>query len=131
MSDFPINYAFVRRKTIALKEEDGTVKDYTVLVLDEKANDSYFKKVQSFQDTIVKCPELDKLQYWAISESFADTAVIDLMKEDYVESFKLTGVQPEDHTIFGIKVLITKDIDTPVCWLHYGEDKRIENTTWQ
>jgi hypothetical protein len=133
MSDYPINYAFVSRKTLSIKEEDDSVKDYVVLVLDDTANEQYFKKVESFQKTLEA--SRDKITgsvYWTMSTAFCDMAVSDIMKEEFIDTIKSTGEHPTGPTVLGIKVLI-EDVETPYCFLHYGEetDSKIENTYWK
>lgn len=129
MSNYPINYSFVSKKSLAIKEEDGSVKEYAVLVLDDEANTAYFKKIESLQKTIENCPSKE-LTHWSMSPSFVDLAVNDLIREEFIEIIKNTGEPPADPTVFGLKVIM-EDSETPVCYLHFENSKKIENTFWQ
>lgn len=83
-----INFAFVYTKELTLEEDDGSIKTYQVLVLDDKLNTEYWKIIASFSDTITragittpeeaKCWEisLDTLNHFAISDIIADNSMM-------------------------------------------------------
>lgn len=131
MSDYPINYTFVTKKTLSITEDNGSTNEHVILVLDDKANTAYFKKIESFQKTLENCPGTPT--YWTMTQAFGDLAVTDLMREEFIETVHNTGEHPTAPTLLGIKVLVTNDTDEPLCHLYYGDsaDTRIENTYWK
>src|SRR6478672_6581957 len=78
---YPINYSFVTTKTTSFTEDDGSVKDFDILVLDREANNNYWKKIESFQKTLNSCTPEDLavgFECWKMSVSFFDMAVSDI-----------------------------------------------------
>lgn len=113
----PINYSFVTSKTLILDEEDGTKTSLDVLVLDKEANDSYWKKIKSFQTTLVKAQaENCEPAYWSMSSAFIDLAVSDLAAE----------TSEDGHCIFGVPVKIYEG-DESNCVLITTDERVIPN----
>lgn len=126
MSDFPINYSFVQKKDVTITE-NGVPVTYKVLVLDDDANTRYFKKVDSFNKTLLEAKELtDDFSHWEMTQSFACMAVQDLFKE---EAAMLEASDGNKATIFGLPVQVI-NMDTPKCFLVTSNNNRIENVHW-
>lgn len=126
MSDFPINYSFVQKKDVTITE-NGVPVTYKVLVLDDDANTRYFKKVDSFNKTLLEAKELaGDFSHWEMTQSFACMAVQDLFKE---EAAMLETNDGNKATIFGLPVQVI-NMDTPKCFLVTSNNNRVENVHW-
>jgi hypothetical protein len=78
----PINYSFVDTKSFAVTSTDGTSTQLSVLVLDEEANDAYWRKLDSFRLTLEMLKDSDKPVRWRMNRLFADMAVRDIVEVD-------------------------------------------------
>lgn len=128
----PINQAFITVKRVAVCTDHGT-QELDLLVLDTAANDSYFKKLSSFQETVDDLPE-DVKGGWEISKSFMDLAVSDFIANEFEqvqEAFIDKGEEPPEFepTILGYPVLFT-NTEEPTCIFHTELGSRV-NTFWQ
>lgn len=128
MSNFPINYTFVSRKKLNITEDNGDVKQYTILVLDDEANSNYFKKIESIKLTAAKAFDLgESIECWKASPKFIDLAIEDLMREEFLMNIK-QAADPNEvvPTIFGHPVEEI-DSDEAVCILKLANGVEIKN----
>ena len=133
---YPVNYSFVSYKSFTIGNAEGEAENITVLVLDEAANDSYWKIIGCFS-ALIKELDLkgaDDATAWHISSSFASqTAFRDLVK-DLLPPF--TSLQPTDdpvpflRDIYGIPVSFVED-ERPFCVLELKDGKMVENQLWK
>lgn len=116
-----INYKFVKSQTIQIAS-DGESKPLTVLVLDEKANDEYWKFVNSFPEFLknLDVTESEEIKQWLISTAFTDIEHYgDLVQSDEQQDF-----------IFGIPVRYIED-ERPFCVIQLTNGTLKENDLWQ
>lgn len=119
--NFPINYSFVTTKTLEICD-DGNNNELTVLVLDTKANEAYWKKISSFKKTaegIQSAPH-----HWKMNDKFIDMAVQDMVQEES---------NNEAATIFGLPVDIVSDSEhtEPFCVLALQNGTEVVNNFWK
>jgi hypothetical protein len=116
----PINFNYVESVPMGPPNEH-----LSFLVLDKEKNDRYWKKVNSFNETLKVAREqnLDS-KVWAINTAFIDDAVNDLLESTWNEELGFS-------TILGIPVAIVDAYIEPSCWLEHEPHEGIENTYWK
>ena len=127
-----INPAFITTKHVSLVTESG-VEELDLLVVDKKANDQYFKKLGSFDETVAQLPE-DVKGGWEMSKSFMDTAVSDIITAEYnqvQEAFIANGQEPPEFepTVLGYPIFFTNE-EEPKCIFH-SEAGPVINDFWK
>lgn len=130
MSDLPINYTFVKRKKLDLTEDNGEVKSYVVLVLDDEENTKYFTKISSLKKTLEKVEDTTDVSHWLITQSFIDLAVSDLMREEFTINMKearhIDNIVP---TLLNFPIEHFEG-DTNECFLCLNNGTKIKNTDY-
>jgi hypothetical protein len=116
-----INYKFVKPQIIQIAD-NGEVKPLTVLVLDDKANNEYWKFMNSFPEFLqsLNLTDVSQIKQWLISTGFIKLPhYIDLIETD-----------EQQDLIFGIPVKYIED-ENIFCVIQLADDTLKENDLWQ
>lgn len=116
---FPINYSFVTPKELTLENDDGHDELVTILVLDTKANDSYWKRIASFKHTLqaayaVSNGTVEPEAWCMTSEFLTNVATQDLI---------------EDGTIMELPIYKLGD-EGEICQLQLKDGTTVTNSFW-